>query len=52
MKPVANFTTHSWPGPGTAFMVVFSGGVVLITIWHCWVGYREAWGKGRSASAR
>jgi hypothetical protein len=44
-KQVANFTTHSWPSLGTIFMSVFGVGVVLITVWHCWVGYREAWGK-------
>jgi copper chaperone NosL len=43
-KQVANFTTHSWPGPGTVFMSVFAVGVLLIAAWHCWVGYREAWG--------
>jgi copper chaperone NosL len=43
-RQVANFTTHSWPNLGTAFMVVFAGGVAAIAVWHCWVGYREAWG--------
>ncbi len=42
-KQVANFTTHSWPNLGTAFMAVFAGGVLVITVWHCWVGYRERW---------
>jgi len=45
-KQVANFTTHSWPNLGTAFMSVFAVGVLLIAAWHCWVGYREAWGGG------
>jgi len=43
-KQVANFTTHSWPGLGTVFMSVSAVGVLLIAAWHCWVGYREAWG--------
>ena len=44
-KQVANFTTHSWPNLGTIFMSVFAAGVLLIAAWHCWVGYREAWGR-------
>ncbi len=44
-KQVANFTTHSWPSWGTALMSVFAVGVVLVAAWHCWVGYREAWGR-------
>ena len=48
-KQVANFTTHSWPHVGTALMSVFAVGVILITAWHCWVGYREAWGGRISA---
>jgi len=44
-KQIANFTTHSWPRWGTAFLAVFATGVVAITAWHCWVGYRERWGK-------
>ena len=43
-KQVANFTTHSWPNLGTLFMTIFAVGVVLLALWHCWVGYREAWG--------
>jgi len=43
-KQVANFTTHSWPNVGTGFMAVFAVGVMLVAAWHCWVGYREAWG--------
>ncbi len=43
-KQVANFATHSWPQWGTGFMVVFASGVIFIAAWHCWVGYREAWG--------
>jgi copper chaperone NosL len=43
-KQVANFTTHSWPNLGTAFMAVFAVGVLMTAAWHCWVGYREAWG--------
>ncbi|MGD8319028.1 MAG: hypothetical protein PVJ02_01190 [Gemmatimonadota bacterium] len=43
-KQVANFTTHSWPQLGTAFMAVFATGVALVAAWHCWRGYREAWG--------
>ncbi len=48
-KQVANFTTHSWPRLGTALMSVFAVGVLLITVWHCWIGYREAWGSRRAA---
>jgi copper chaperone NosL len=44
-KQVANFTTHSWPSLGTVLMSVFAGGVVAIAVWHCWVGYREAWAR-------
>jgi hypothetical protein len=44
-KQVANFTTHSWPRWGTAFMAVYAAGVLGVTAWHCWVGYRDAWGK-------
>ncbi len=51
-RQVANFTTHSWPQWGTAFMSVFAGGVLLLTAWHCWVGYREAWGGGASSVSR
>ena len=47
-KQVANFTTHSWPRLGTVFMSTFAVGVIALAVWHCWVGYREAWGK-RSA---
>jgi len=43
-KQVANFTTHSWPGVGTLCMSVFAVGVILVAGWHCWTGYREAWG--------
>lgn len=50
-KQVANFTTHSWPGWGTAFMAVFGVGIVGLTIWHCWVGYVEAWKEKPPASA-
>jgi len=50
-KQVANFTTHSWPNWGTAFMCVFAAGVVAIAVWHCWVGYREAW-RGAHSEAR
>jgi len=42
-KQIANFTTHSWPQWGTLLMGIFAGGVVAVTAWHCWVGYREAW---------
>lgn len=45
-KQVANFTTHSWPEWGTAFMAVFAVGILGVTMWHCWLGYREAWGGG------
>ncbi len=50
-RQVANFTTHSWPAWGTAFMVVFAGGVVGLTIWHCWVGYLEAWRSKRPSGS-
>ena len=46
-KQVANFTTHSWPHLGTALMSLFAVGVVAIAVWHCWIGYRQAW-SGRS----
>ncbi len=42
-KQVANFTTHSWPNWGTALMGIFAGGVLGITVWHLWTGYRETW---------
>ena len=51
-KQVANFTTHSWPNWGTAFMSIFAVGVVSITVWHCWVGYRDAWGDGTGSRAQ
>lgn len=44
-KQVANFTTHAWPMWGSALIGTFATGVLLITAWHCWVGYRAAWGK-------
>lgn len=47
-KDVANFTTHSWPHWGTGLMTVFGVGVLVVTAWHCWVGYREAWGGGKA----
>jgi len=50
-KQVANFTTHSWPNWGTALMSTFAMGVLLIAAWHCWVGYREAWGSRQPAAA-
>lgn len=43
-KQVANFTTHSWPQWGTGFMTLFGVGLLGITAWHCWMGYRDAWG--------
>ncbi len=42
-KQVANFTTHSWPNWGTAFMATFATGLLVVTAWHLWMGYREAW---------
>jgi len=51
-KQVANFTTHSWPGWGTALMATFALGVVAVTVWHCWVGYVEAWRTARPAADR
>ncbi len=47
-KQVANFTTHSWPNIGTAFMAAFTLGVLTLTVWHCRAGYREAWSGKRS----
>jgi hypothetical protein len=44
VKQVANFTTQSWPHWGSLFMGTFTAGLAAITIWHLWVGYREAWG--------
>jgi len=47
-KQVANFTTHSWPRIGTALIAIFALGVMGVTVWHCWTGYRAVWGrKGR-----
>ena len=48
-KQVANFTTDSWPQIGTAFMATFATGLLLVTAWHLWVGYREAWRRPRAA---
>jgi copper chaperone NosL len=48
-KQVANFTTHSWPHIGTAFMATFATGLVVVMMWHLWVGYREAWRQPRAA---
>lgn len=48
-KQVANFITHSWPHWGTGFMSIFAVGVLVLAVWHCAVGFREAWG-GDSAS--
>ncbi len=50
-KQVANFTTHSWPNWGTALMSTFAVGVTLIAAWHCWIGYREAWGTKAASAA-
>ncbi len=50
-KQVANFTTHSWPNWGTGLMGVFAVGVLGITAWHLWAGYRETWQAKRPASA-
>jgi copper chaperone NosL len=48
-KQVANFTTHSWPLWGTVFMAVFAGGIIAVTVWHCWAGYIEAWHRDTAA---
>jgi hypothetical protein len=43
-KQIANFTTQSWPHWGTALMGTFATGLLLLTAWHLWAGYRAAWG--------
>jgi hypothetical protein len=50
-KQVANFTTHSWPDWGSAGMGLFALGVIAVTIWHCRVGYVEAWKLKRVPAA-
>jgi copper chaperone NosL len=49
-KQVANFTTHSWPEWGTLGMGLFACGVIAVTVWHCRVGYLEAWRRGKAAA--
>lgn len=49
-KQVANFTTQSWPHWGTALMGTFATGLLAVTLWHLWVGYREAWRKRAQSS--
>jgi hypothetical protein len=48
-KQVANFTTHSYPQAGTYLVVLFAGGIALVTVWHLVRGYRERWGRGPAA---
>ena len=49
-KQIANFTTQSWPHWGTALMGMFATGLLAVTLWHLWVGYREAWRKRAQSS--
>lgn len=41
-KQIANFTVTSLPELGSIYMAVFAVGVGAVTVWHLWVGRREA----------
>lgn len=41
-KQIANFTVTSLPRLATVYMGIFALGVVALTLWHLWVGRREA----------
>ena len=41
-KQIANFTTHSWPQLGSAFLGVFALGLVVVLLGHLVAGRREA----------
>lgn len=41
-KQIANFTTHSWPQWGSAFLATFAIGIVVVLLWHLVSGRREA----------
>lgn len=37
-KPIANFTTTSWPQLGSALVGVFATGVLVLLVWHLLAG--------------
>ncbi|GIW73093.1 MAG: hypothetical protein KatS3mg102_2635 [Planctomycetota bacterium] len=41
-KQIANFTTWSLPQPGSGLLAIFTGGLLALTLWHLWMGYRQA----------
>jgi len=41
-KQIANFTVTSLPELGSLYMALFALGVGGLTVWHLWVGRREA----------
>ncbi len=41
-KQIANFTVTSLPRGGSVAIMVAVGGVVLITLWHLFTGYRRS----------
>lgn len=41
-KQIANFTVTSLPELGSFYMGIFATGVGALTVWHLWIGRREA----------
>ncbi|MEO6807509.1 MAG: hypothetical protein ABI353_00150 [Isosphaeraceae bacterium] len=41
-KQVANFMTHSYPRLGSLFVALFTLGIVGVTFWHFWTGFRAS----------
>lgn len=41
-KQVANFMTHSYPKSGSAVVAVYALGIMALTAWHIWAGFRAS----------
>ncbi len=50
-KRIANFTVTSLPRLGSFLVMTAVGGVVLITLWHLWIGWRD-WRAGLKDARR
>ena len=48
-KQIANFTVTSLPRTGSFLVMASVGGVLLITLWHLWLGWRD-WRASLAAS--
>lgn len=49
-KQIANFTVTSLPRLATIYMGIFALGVVALTLWHLWVGRRDALRAARAGA--